>query len=293
MAVSSPRALSERISFDPGVAGLAALGVERSAQLFGTEELGVRRAESLDGDRLVRYPLPGTPTRADGPLRGKPAGSGTGWVLLERFRQSGWGDLLRARFTHPRSASLAERRWNLLCHLRAHGVGTPEPLCVGARGDGPVSRTSFLVTRELVEVEPLRDFLAREDRPKQRERGLRSFAAFLSKLVVARVSLPAFSADDLVISLQDDADEEEGGSCSFRATPLPTGLPRHRLPSVMLARVQEGSLQSKVDPEQARSFLSTLRSAGLALRPGEGVRLCARALRHLAPSARRALISSL
>ena len=103
------------------------------------------------GWSLFRLPLPGTPLDDGGPLTSPPKGSGTGWVRLLRFDGGPKRRLWSARFTHPRSASLAERRWNLVCVLRAAGVVTPEPLAVVAEGSAVTSPRSAIVWREAEE----------------------------------------------------------------------------------------------------------------------------------------------
>src|SRR5215218_170842 len=94
--------------------------------------------ERVGGREVLRYPLPGTPD-PDGKRRGPPKGAGTGYVVLHRWVASRvssyWLDAWSARMTHPRSLSFGEREWNLVCHLRAFGVNTGEPLAVG-RGAG-------------------------------------------------------------------------------------------------------------------------------------------------------------
>ena len=113
--------------FDPRLSGLGALGVECVSQLLGDGGAPLQRAEqlaSIGSRERLRFPLPGTPERPGAGLTGEPEGAGTGWVVLERWRHAPLRSLFRSRLTSPRSASLAERRWNLLCHLRAHGVGT-------------------------------------------------------------------------------------------------------------------------------------------------------------------------
>lgn len=283
----------DRLKLDPELTGLAGLGVERSAQLLGAEPWDCPRLEVLEpagGNRpeRLRFPLPGTPDRPGGAPTGLPAGSGTGWVVLERWHAAAWFALLRARFTQPPSASLAERHWNLLCHLRAHGVGTPEPLCVGARGAGVVSRSSFLVTRELEDYEPLADWLARETRPLERALGLFAVGAMLAKLLGAGVQLPELGPEHLFLS----EIEAEEGSCSFRATPLPDGLTRNRLPSVVLTNVRGGSLRRLTARDAAR-LLDRLDARGLALEVPERRRILSRALRGTSREFRRNVLRSL
>lgn len=277
-----------RLAFDPEVGGLAALGIERPEQLLGDEGFAIARAEAvaslIRGVRL-RFPLPGTARGPGGRLTGRPAGSATGWVVLERFRGSSWRELLAARLTHPRSASLAERRWNLLCHLRACGVGTPEPLAVGARGEGPVSRDSFLVTRELEGFEPLGTWLAREHGPRERRRGLRALAAFLAALFGARVRLPRLAAEQLRISAEE-------GSCSLRASPVPAGLVRNRMPSVVLTEVDGGEIRDAPSASDLRALLCAVVEGEPSLTAKERAQLAVRSLRAFPPAFRRDVLAA-
>ena len=143
-----------RLKWGASGVGLADLGVESIERLF--EPAGLERLEELEpstGRARWRFALPGT-SDLRGNLTGKPGPLGTGWVWLTVFH-GGLGELLRARCTQPRSGSLAEREWNLMCHLRAHGVGTPEPLLVAARGNGFVSGRSVLLVRAPEDAFPL------------------------------------------------------------------------------------------------------------------------------------------
>ncbi|MEQ1893812.1 MAG: hypothetical protein ABL998_14825, partial [Planctomycetota bacterium] len=115
------------------MAGLAALGLDSAEKLLEPEPAHLTRARELSaapGTRRIEFALPGTPD-VRGNLTGRPGELGTGFLWLTSYATP-LGTALRARFTAPPSASLAERDWNVLCLLRAAGVGTPEPLCVGA-----------------------------------------------------------------------------------------------------------------------------------------------------------------
>ncbi|MFN0244145.1 MAG: lipopolysaccharide kinase InaA family protein [Planctomycetota bacterium] len=123
----------------PEVRSLASLGFADAAAVFAAP----RAREDAAGARVdsVRCAHP------------------TGGTLVVRcFREASFGEWRRARFTPPRSLSLAEREWNLFCHLRAHGISTPEPLAVG-RGRGALfARESFLVLRELDHLRPVTEW---------------------------------------------------------------------------------------------------------------------------------------
>src|SRR6185503_10072654 len=120
-----------------------------------------------------------------GNLTGRVGPLGTGWLWLTVERRTPWTELVAARCTHPRSASLAEREWNLLCHLRANGVGTPEPLLVGTRGAGPLARCSFLLVRALEEGAPLQRYLRTDGIGAERERAFQALALCFANLARA------------------------------------------------------------------------------------------------------------
>lgn len=246
--------------FGPGVPGRKALGAETLADFLGhkgaLEEES--RAELLrESSRCaeLRYPLPGTPGE-DGRLTGAPRGAGTGWVRLVRYRGGGFIESLRARFTEPRSSSLAERDWNLLCALRASGVGTPEPLAVGSLGGG-FSRRSFLVTRELQRVRRLEDWFREEQSPSARRLGLAALGAFAGRLLRSGVDLPQLkreSGRELWIGVPREA-------CEGEEAPVAKQRMR-RLPPVFVTSVRSGRLEEPLDPPRAAK---RLRSWWLAL----------------------------
>ncbi len=137
-----------RCTLAPGIQDPWALGADDARALLEGELWGSASAEDLPAGRgwdTVRLPLPGTPLPGEDRLRGAPRGAGTGWLRLRRFAP--WGPLtgLRWRLRAPGGASPAEREWNLLCHLRAAGVATVEPLAVVA---DPRSGRSALLTRD-------------------------------------------------------------------------------------------------------------------------------------------------
>jgi len=223
---------SERLKWAvPGV-DLAALGLATSAELFAPTAALSPRAEVLaDGPerRWVRFPLPGT-ADARGNLTGAPGPLGTGWLWLTVYPRAGWRAPLAARFSAPRSASLAEREWNLLCHLRARGLGTPEPLLVGARGNGPVARHSFLLVRALEDAFPLPRYLRTDGVGPERERALQALGHFFRLLARAGVELPELAAEHLWLT------SSGSGECETEAP----GLRKNKLPGVALASVAGG-----------------------------------------------------
>jgi hypothetical protein len=231
---------SDRIHFAGPALGFAALGLPDAEPLFRPEAHLVAtvgpRAElrrERDGRIQGRFPLPGTPDHLGG-LTGRPGGLGTGWVRFTTFESPAWRHLWHARLTAPRSVSLAEREWNLLCALRAAGVGTPEPLVVGTRGLGPVARRSFLVVRELEGAVALPRWLRPDGlggEPGERERGLDALAATLANLLRSRILLPHLAPDHVRVSPSSGGDCEHDGD---------TGPRRNRLPGISIDRVTGG-----------------------------------------------------
>ncbi len=291
---------SERLHLGAQVAGLSALGFSSVDDLFSRAAPAASGTESPDdaGRSRLRLLLPGTPLEASGPLstrRGGPGGVGTGWIRIERWRASPWRALLAARFTPPRSVSLAERFWNLYCHLRAHGVGTPEPLAVGTLGRGLVARAGFLVTRELEGFEALPSWLLREREPALRARGWRALALAFTRLRGARVFLPRIERAHVFLS----PEEESPAARSAREAPVPGRMTQNRLPSVAIADVSGGSIRPRLTEGEIALMLGRLLGepggkAEGAASPREVARFLAGALEGLERSrartiARRAL----
>jgi len=265
-----------RLRFDAELSGLGNLGIESAAQLLDPGALPSARAQVVGrGDTgtavRVRFPLPGTPEAtggatggatgdAAGRLTGAPRGAGTGWVVLERWNAAPWGPLMRARFTRPRSASLAERAWNLFCHLRAAGVGTPQPLAVGAAGAGPLARDSFLVTRELAGYETPAQWIGRPHRPEARRRAFTALGSFLANLFGSGVFLPQLALDQLRISAVAEVDDDEAG-CDHAP-----GLKKNRMPGIALTDVTGGVIREHLSVAEAAAMLR-----GLAPRQEDGI----------------------
>jgi hypothetical protein len=258
----------ERLKWAGAGRALGDLGLDSAEPLFEPSTALSPRLERLEQSASRtrwRFPLPGT-SDARGNLTGRPGPLGTGWLWLTVFRGR-LGELLRARCTHPRSASLAEREWNLLCWLRAHGVGTPEPLLVGARGSGFVAGRSFLLVRAPEDAFPLPRWLRTDGIGAERERGLVALGAALARLVRARVELPRLAAGDLWLTPGQGCEAGEPGP------------PKNRLPGVSIVAVRGGRLRRGADPAAQRPRLERmLTGEELALTAEERRRVLAQAL---------------
>jgi hypothetical protein len=319
---------SERVQLHTSVAGLEALGFSGPAELYEPPPTGgapgapgahgahaARGREIARGRTRERRPLPGTPERCSGPLTGRPGGAGTGWIVLERWSTIPLRERLEARFTTPCSGSPAERAWNLLCHLRAHGIGTPEPLAVGARGAGLVAHASFLVTRELEGFEPLDAWLARATEPEVRRRGVEALARAFARLRHARVFLPriershvllssaeagasAFGLGAAAVGLGTSAGGPGASACGLGAGPArPAGMVLRRLPSVAIADVAGGVIRRRSRADELGAMLRRLARPAdgppIALELGEERHFLARALAGLAHDEARSVLRSL
>lgn len=268
----------DRLQLAPGVPDLRALGVAGLAELLDEERLPGARAEVVERDAtgsVVRYPLPGT-VGPDGKRGDRPRGAGTGWLLLRRWRSAPLRALLSARFTAPRSASLAERAWNVACHLRAHGVGTPDLVAVGAEGAGVVSRRSFLLVRELDGYEPLARWLALDLSPAARRRGAEALGRALGRILAAGAVLPRLDARSVFLSIEPDL--ADGAGCLAES-----GGPRKNLlPSVAVTAFEEARLDARAPERRAAQLLGALRAStqgSAAATPHLCARVAARAVR--------------
>lgn len=269
----------------PGVSDLAAIGARNLEALLGTGEPLEREANALDlpateGSKRLRLPLPGTPVEGQA-HRGRPRGAGTGWLELVRYASPGLRPLLQARFTHPRSMSLAEREWNLLCHLRAAGVSTQEPMAVAWAGGGPLRKRSALVVRALEGFKPAPDVLRSLQAPEGRRQALQAIGLFLGRLLRSGVELPGLCAEHLQISTADVTRAESsadacgleqvlGARAKSPGPPVP-GMIWRELPEVALTSVEGGKLHpGGLSPKlvaQLRSKLSqAAEAAGLSPR---------------------------
>lgn len=252
----------ERLTWAAPGFGLADLGLATSAGLFAPSAAALTRLEPLEHSATrarYRFPLPGSPD-ARGNLTGRPGRFGTGWLWLTVHR-AGLGELLRARCTPPRSASVAEREWNLLCHLRAQGVGTCEPLLVGALGNGFASSRSFLLVRAPEDAFPLPRWLRTDGIGAERERGLVALGKALALLVRSGVELPDLAPEHLWIT------PSGSGECETEAP----GLKKNRLPGVTIVELRGGRVRSRRGaPEWVVGLLS---SETLGLREEEVMRV--------------------
>lgn len=245
--------MKQVLQFGPGVPGREALGGRSLEDFLGTgssleeEDRSVKLEESATRE-VLRYPLPGTP-REDGKLTGSPRGAGTGWVRLIRYRGAGFLEALRARFTEPCSRSLAEREWNLLCRLRGEGVGTPEPLAVGSTGGG-FARRSFLVTRELENVDSLEDWLRANPKGEFRRQGLVALAAALRRLLHSGVHLPGLGSNSIFVARPKEI-------CSDSEEPVREKRMR-RLPAVYLTETTGGVLGELPEGREAARRISRI-----------------------------------
>ena len=237
--------MASRIRLSGAVEDLASLGFAGvDALLDGRAELGdrVELVASFDGGEVLRVPLPGTPDAA-GRVRERPRGAGTGWLRVTRYTggRAAWLPLVRARFGTPPSESLGERDWNLACHLLEHGVGTPEPLAVAARGAGPVAAASCFVAREPEGAVPLVSMASALD-----ERALAALTGFVERVREARADLAAVEPDELL--LVRDAEDDCGAHQIADLVSERRGEPkRRRLPGVLLASPSRVVLRSRAD----------------------------------------------
>jgi hypothetical protein len=247
------------VKLAPDVPGLEALGARDASELFGDPPSIVTgdRAERVGS--ALRLPLPGTPD-ATGRQREKPRGAGTGLLYLRRYRPGGlegW----RARFTHPRSTSLAARHWNLICHLQAHGLAAPQLVALAERGGGVAGAESLVITRELEGFVPLAEWLAAERDRGARRRGLKSLALALQQLFRCGAWLPRTSATNLRIQARDSDDCAALQITNLRTEQqLLAGLDvvRARLPAVAFTSFASGRILSEVPLEKRFELLAKL-----------------------------------
>lgn len=258
-----------RVTLAPGVESLLALGASEPEALLGgvalQDEARLERLAQGPGWSLFRLPLPGTPLDDGGPLTSPPKGSGTGWVRLLRFDGGPKRRLWSARFTHPRSASLAERRWNLVCVLRAAGVVTPEPLAVVAEGSAVTSPRSAIVWREAEEGVPLQQAL-RDRRGKDRALVLDALGRFLMHLAASEVE--PIELDPLRLRVLGEGGtqpESANDACALeqvlaaRTGPRPApvaGMTWREMPEILLPEVLDGRIRAGRSAQQLEARLS-------------------------------------
>ncbi len=306
------------IHLAPGVPDIGALWATSFEDLMGLggtlvgEQRGCVVRET-PRQKVLRLPLPGTSD--DGARPGEaPRGAGTGWIFLTRYGAGRLAECLAARLSQPRSSSFAARQWNLLCHLRKHGVGTPELLAMGEVTRPLFSKRSFLVTRALDSMQPLPEWLARHPAPLARRRAGRAIGLTLARIHSAGVHLPNLKATHLFLasasvaespvegdSLQGDAlqgDALQGNTCA--AQQIAARLPKksahpgkfRRLPEVSLASARGARIDSALSPStQLDSLRQLFISLEAALQPSPreayGVFLLALGRRLSRPERRR------
>ena len=249
---------NDRIHFAPPVEGFIALGGESPDDFFCPDRLTTwSRAEILPsrvGDLVARVPLPGT-RDAEGRVYERPRGAGTGFVILRVYRTS-FRQGMRARLSHPRSLSLAEREWNLSCQLREAGVGTPDLLMALARGAGFYSKRSVLVVRELTDMLPFDQWLADPELGSQdRELGLESLAGAIDRLERSQIVLPALQVEDIFVSKRAKSKRACGLADNQGRAPAPL----RRLPGIVFANLRDGYRISKSSDKRALSEITKLR----------------------------------
>ncbi len=257
----------------PDVPDLAALGARDAEELLEDPPRIETAARIERVGSALRVPLPGTPDR-NGRQHERPRGAGTGYLFLHRY--SGAVAALRARVTHPRSSSVAARHWNLICHLQASGVTTPQLAALVERPSAVASSESVLLTRELEGFTALRKWLESERDPAARARGLESLSLALEAVLRCGAWLPRTTLDNLLLQTRD------GDDCAaLQITNLGTeqailrerGLVRARRPSIAFTQFAGGRLFEKLSKTRRERWLAALR-AQLAplLGPGETLR---------------------
>ncbi len=261
----------------PGVPDLAALGATKFEDLMGTGELALEaRGEVVHRTprhTVLRLPLPGTRDE-HGKRHEPPQGAGTGWVYLTRYTAGKLGERSDARLSAPRSSSFAARDWNLICHLRKHGVGTPEPLAMGEIVRPLFSSKSFLMTRALDSMCALPEWLERNSSPDMRRRAAHAVGIMLSRLIASRVHLPWLEASHIYLSSASSADSPvESDACAARKIaalvkdgpkPPVEGMVFRRLPEVAIGSVRGGRITHSL---LLSTQLDTLRNALRGLPP--------------------------
>ena len=258
--------MSTTLRFAPGVGDLRSLG-DLTAEAWMSadpEQLGPRATliGERAGARHLRLPLPGTPD-ARGERLEPPRDAGTGWLHLHRYDGGGLR-ALTARLTVPRSTSLAARHWNLICHLRAHGLGAPELVALGERRGAAGVTASFLITRELDGCTPL-DRLAEEGLDERdRRRTARALGLALRGLFRAGVWLPELRPGDVLVRRGAVGEGEDCAALELEhlrrdARLLSNlGLRRARLPAVAFANLRRGRVLERVGPARRARLLAQL-----------------------------------
>ena len=249
----------------PDVPGLEALGASTLDDLFAEAPRTVTSARARRVGTSWIVPLPGTPAE-HGRQHEKPRGAGTGLLYLRRFEGGGFAGL-RARFTQPRSTSLAARHWNVMCHLQAHGIATPQLVALAERGVSPLGAESVLVTRDLEGFVPLRTFFESVTRSFERRRALHSLDLTLVQLERAGVSLPRTTLDNVLVQ-RDDEDcvalkivnlQSEQSLLKERR------LARSRLPGIAFTSFTDARFVRPHGPEARHALVAALAKAAGSL----------------------------
>jgi hypothetical protein len=241
---------SGQIYLAPSIPDLGKLGARECADFFQpTPSLDGSRASLLrshDGVEVWRLALgraraAHAPAAIDGP------------ALLTRFVRSRWSDLWHARFTHPRSQSLAEREWNLLCHLRSAGVSTPEPLAVGRAGAGAFAHRSFVLTRELTGMRTLASWRAEKLDPRATAHMARAVGDFIARIFRSRTFLPKLDAEEIAVAVPRSL-TAGGSDCGD----VPSGARFAKLPEVALLECRGGRIARELGWDARVAMLAAL-----------------------------------
>jgi len=254
------------VTLASGVPSLAALGSGSAASWLG-DGAGLATGDRLEVlsrgpvETVARLPLPGTPD-VRGVQRERPRGAGTGMLVWHVWR-GGATELLRARLTRPRSASLAARRWNLICHLAAHGVGVPELVALGEGRAGE----SFLIERELAGYEPLAVLMAVEREPAERARVVQAVGHALAALFRAGAWLPRLAPEGVLVQRGSEcAAHELAERAADESLARSLGGRLRRLPGVAFPELGRARI---VPALGARRHERTLRALAPAFGPAE------------------------
>jgi hypothetical protein len=255
----------------PDIPSLESLGASAPDDFFADPPRVVTADRATNVGSAIRLPLPGTPDE-HGRQHETPRGAGTGYLQLCRFPAGGlegW----RARLTQPRSSSLAARQWNLICHLRAHGLAAPDLVALGERNSGAIASESFLITRELEGFVPLAEWLAQTRDRATRRRGLRSLALALAQLFHSGAWLPRTSFAGLMIQTRDGDDcaaIQLVNLASEQDVLRERGLVRARLPAIAFTQFARGRIVPTISARRRKELLAALaREAGSLVSPRE------------------------
>ncbi len=210
----------------------------------------------------LRYllPLPGTPTATD-PMPEKPRGAGTGWLRVHAYASGSatFAEAFAARTRHPRSTSLAARDWNLVCHLRANGLGAPEPIALLENRHGALKRDSVFVMRELDGFQPAPQWFSAQRSPVQRRLAVRSLAASFRSLFRAGVWLAQLEPNDVWIAQPEAstacAAEELQSMAHISQFARARGFRRQKLPAVAFVRFDGGRILRRIEASRRQWLL--------------------------------------